>query len=121
MWVQLPESEQYKNFLFGKDAAYISPKVGGDPYRLRHVHLVPLTELEDLEKWDKAHKRKSRKTSNRHLVYASDGRGNHLLIYILDEPSAHEVAAMRTPKNKDVMQGFAAVAEAFIFDGSIIA
>ncbi|WP_032136669.1 hypothetical protein [Kingella negevensis] len=31
-----------ESFLFGKDGAYISPKVNGESYVLRHVHLVPL-------------------------------------------------------------------------------
>ena len=51
----------------------------------------------------------------------ADDSGDFLLIAILDEPSAHSIADMRTPENKATMDGFAAVAEAFCLDGSVIA
>ena len=54
------------------------------------------------------------------LVYVASDTGDCLLIAILDEPGAHAVADMRTPENKATMEAFAAVAEAFCDDGSVI-
>jgi mRNA interferase YafO len=95
--------------------------VDGNKYLLRHVHLVPLADEGQLELWDKAWKRRSRKTSDRALVYVSDGKGNHLLIFILDEPDAHAIASMKTPEHRDIMEGFAEVAAAFLESGDVIA
>jgi Toxin YafO, type II toxin-antitoxin system len=120
-WVRLPEDARYGDYFFGKDSAYIKPLVGAIPYALRHVHLVPIANIEALRKWDSAHRRKGRKTSDRVLVYTYDQRGNHLLIFVLDEPHAHTIASMRTREGTETMNGFAAVAEAFIFDSSILA
>ena len=40
--------------------------------------------------------------------------------YVLDEPTAHAIASMATQQDRETMQAFAAVASAFVFDGSII-
>ncbi len=82
---------------------------------------MPVIDKQQLVSWKKFWKFKGRKTSNRVLVYAADNKGNFFLIFILSEPDAHEIALMKTPAHKEIMEGFAAVAEAFIFDGSIIA
>jgi len=111
---------EYNSALFGKDGSYIAPKVDGMSYQLRHVHLVPLIDEAALSNWKKVFRRFGRKTSDRVLVYAGDNRGVYLLIYILDEPAAHEIADMRTPTHKAIMHGFAEVAAAFLEDGSII-
>jgi mRNA interferase YafO len=120
-WACSPEVERDKNYFFGKDSAYVNPLVGGKPYLLRHVHIVPISDIDALKLWDKAHDRNGRKTSDRALVYTHDNNGNYLLIFVLDEPSAHSVASMRTQQDRETMEGFAAVADAFIFDGSILA
>jgi hypothetical protein len=113
------------NILFGRDEPYRrEPKVDGDD-KLLHVHLMPDIEVNpgahDL--WVKRWRRKrpaSWRTSDNALVYVSDDAGNFLLIFILDEPGAHEIAQMKTPQNRATMEGFAAVAEAFRHDGSVI-
>lgn len=115
------QSGEFNSYSFGKDSAYFKPCVDGKQYVLRHVHLVPVFDKTQLSKWNKGWQFKSRKTSNRVLIYVDDGKGGFLLIYILSEPDAHEVALMRTQKHKELMEGFAKVAEAFVFDGSIIA
>jgi len=45
-----PDAE-FESRLFGKDGAYASPKVGGEKYLLRHVHLLPIKELEKIPRW----------------------------------------------------------------------
>lgn len=120
-WKLEGEAGEYTNALFGKDSAYATPKVGTEQYQLRHVHLVPLRDPQQLKAWNRAHQRQSRKTSDRVLVYASDSRDKHLLIYILDEPSAHSIAQMLSSEDKLLMHRFAAIAEAFLNDGSIVA
>ena len=59
---------EYGHYLFGKDAAYAAPSVDGTPYLLRHVHLAPLSDQEQLKRWNGAWLRRSRKTSDRVLV-----------------------------------------------------
>ena len=104
---------EYGSYFFGKDGGYIAPKVDGNPYVLRHVHLPPMTDREQLDKWNLDWKRKSRKTSNRVLVYCQDG-SDYLLIYVLPEPDAHEIARMENAADRATMIGFARVAEAFV-------
>lgn len=117
-WTTLPDP--YVDEFFGKDSAYVRPKVGGKPYVLRHVHLKPFEPIA-LKKWESDHWLRTRKVSNRVLVYASNGKGNHLLIFVLNEPDAHAIADMKTAEDKSTMEGLAAVAEAFNFNGAIIA
>lgn len=111
--------DEYGSYYFGKDGGYHSPKVDGVA-PLRHVHLVPLTDEDKLASWNKAWGRKGRKSSDRALVYASDGLKKHLLIYILDEPTAHEIASMKTPEDRETMEGFALAAAKFIDTGEVI-
>lgn len=112
--------DEYGSYLFGKDSAYVAPKVDGNQYVLRHVHLVPLSDVGQLEQWNKAWRRKGRKTSDRALVYVSDDKGNHLLIYILDEPDAHAIASMKTAQHREIMAGMAEVAAEFLESGEIL-
>lgn len=120
-WKSLGERGEYSSYLFGKDGAYSSPKVNGVANELRHVHLVPLLNQDELQKWKRAYRRGSRKTSDRALVYVSDPYCGNLLIYILDEPDAHAVARMSTEKHRTAMLKFAAIAEHFIQTGEVIA
>jgi len=109
--------------LFGKDSPYRKPKVDGDP-KLMHVHLMPSVNKGDNDLWMKRwrlNRPASHRTSDMALVYVLNDAGDFLLIAILDEPGAHAVADMRTPQSKATMERFAAVAEAFCSDGSIIA
>lgn len=110
---------EYGSFFFGKDGGYTTPKVGGKPYVLRHAHMVPMSDQRKLHFWKKAWRDRSRKTSNRILVYCQDGR-DFILIYILSEPDAHKIADMTTAADKQTMYEFARVAEAFIERREII-
>lgn len=120
-WKARGAAGEHSSYLFGKDSAYIAPKVDGVAYLLRHVHLVPIAQADKLAKWTRAWKNKGRKTSDRVLVYASDTAGSALLIYILPEPDAHEIARMLTNQDKNLMQSFAEIAAAFLDTGEVIA
>ena len=120
-WKAAGEAGEYASYLFGKDGGYIVPLVNGQRYVLRHAHLVPLADAAALRIWEAQWRRRSRKTSDRVLIYVSDAAHGHLLIYILEEPTAHAVAKMRTSAEKQVMDQFAAIAEAFILRGEVIA
>ena len=118
------QDNEYGHYLFGKDSAYAKPSVDGMPYQLRHVHMVPLSDDAQLKRWNAAWRRQSRKTSDRVLVYverSAGGRADYLLIYLLPEPDAHSIARMATHEHRELMDGFANVAAAFIDDGSVIA
>lgn len=124
-----PESE-HTNFLFGKDGAYSTPTVDGKKYALRHVHLVPLLDQAAFQKWlglfnlGKTKGKWLRRTSNRVLIYATRtlpaGGEEHLLMYILTEPDAHEVALMKTDGDRQFMEQFAECAASFLHDGTVI-
>jgi mRNA interferase YafO len=59
------------------------------------------------------------KTSDRALVYVESSRKDYLLIAILPEPDAHEVALMKITEHTALMKRFAEVASQFRFDGSM--
>lgn len=110
--------EEYEFELFGKDGAYVNPRVDGAQYVLRHVHLQP-PRGRSRRDWDRAFVRRGRKTSDRHLVYVTDSRRGHLLIFVLEEPYGHSVALMSNKDDKEAMEKFAIVAENFIIDGHV--
>ena len=113
--------DEYGSYYFGKDSAYVRPHVDGKPYQLRHVHTVPLQDQDALRRWKTVYRRRGRKTSDRVLVYTADGKDGFLLIYVLEEPTAHEIANMKTVEDTEIMEGFAEVAAAFIDNGDVIA
>lgn len=119
LWKANWPQREYSHQLFGKDGAYVAPSVDGEKYRLRHVHIVPFNDHHSRKRWYEVFGRRGRKTSDRHLVYVADDKGNFGLIFILDEPHAHRIAQMRTAEEKAVMTSFAVVAENFLWDGSL--
>lgn len=96
------------HYLFGKDGYFVFPK------QLKHVHLVPLLDTESLANWNKNWRYRSRRTSDRFLIYAQDSN-RYLLIAILPEPVAHTFVKMDTPESKQAMEIFAKAAEDFIY------
>lgn len=120
MFANWKGSGEYDSHHFGKDSAYSSPTVNGR-YLLRHVHLVPVIDKNQLKSWEKRWKTRSRKTSDRVLIYASDGKGGYLLIFILSEPDAHEIAQMKQHEHKQLMHRFAEISEQFVDHGLILA
>lgn len=119
-WKSMCPDGEYNSYLFGKDGAYGTPKVNGVSNTLRHVHLVPLKDMSAINRWGKDWRKRTRKRSDRHLVYVSDSRHGHLLLWILDEPGSHEVALMKNPDDRKLMLKFAVVADRFIQTGKII-
>lgn len=118
-WKSSFPSGEYSSPLFGKDGAYTSPKLqGGD---LRHVHLAPVADQAALARWLTQHRRRGRKVSDRVLVYASSDYSGHLLIAILDEPGAHDIARMATPEDAQIMRRLARIADDFLCFGKVIA
>ena len=41
--------DEHSSCLFGKDSAYIAPTVNGEKYILRHVHLIPVMDQEQID------------------------------------------------------------------------
>jgi len=119
-WKEAGEKGEDDWYEFGKDSAYTKPLVNGAPYVLKHVHMTPVSNNDDLVKWDRAWEFRARRTSDRILVYVQDGR-KYLLIALLEEPTAHAVGAMRTPRDLHRMKQFVKIAEDFIATGDIIA
>jgi hypothetical protein len=112
-WWKEDSSREYLSPFFGKDSALITPTVGGNAYVLRHCHLVPLHSQEALRRWSIEHRRKSRKTSDRVLIYAQHA-DKYLLIDVVDDPGAHEIMRMSDKRGKSLMQKFAEEANAFL-------
>ena len=115
------KGDEYGSYIFGKDSAYIKPQVSGASNALKHVHLVPAERTEARRKWDQQWRRKGRKTSDRVLVYAEDPTYGYLLIFILDEPTAHRVAQMRIEAHKTAMYRFRDIATNFVTYGTTAA
>ncbi|NHZ97468.1 type II toxin-antitoxin system YafO family toxin [Massilia sp. CCM 8734] len=118
-WKGAGPDGEFNHYYFGKDAEYSRPQVNGKRV-LRHVHLVPMDDSPRLAEWDRDWRKYRRRSSDTALVYADAGRFGFLLIAILWEPDAHRVAEMRDQISRDTMNGFATVADYFIFDGSIV-
>ena len=108
-------NHEFDSFYFGKDGAYVAPNVGGRRYCLKHVHLQPIADPRDVRDWQRNFARGGRRVSDRCLVYAEKkAEGPYLLIAILDEPNAHDIAAMRTAEHRKLMEEFADIADQFI-------
>lgn len=112
--------DEYGHPYFGKDGAYAKPELELKHHYLRHVHLVPLNDIAQISVWERNFRYKSRKTSDRALVYVDNRKNGFLLIFILDEPDAHNIAMMKTLQHKEIMEGFSEVANAFLWDGTIL-
>lgn len=112
-WKSAQPASEYLSYVFGLDVPYVRPPAnqvneGG----FWHVHLVPLQSGEELAQWNKDFSRKTRKTSNRALVYATKTvalQQKFLLIYILQK-DAHEIARMESDAHKVLMTKLAKIA-----------
>lgn len=106
-----------EDYYFGKDVPNLQPLGDLGEYILHHVHIVPLTNPEDLQRWDKSWDRGSRRTSDTALMYVDGGIHGYLLLTILWEPDAHEVIKMKTPADRKFMNEMAWFAKQFIDTG----
>lgn len=118
-WKSSGSDGEFDYFYFGKDSEYARPMINGVRV-LRHVHLAPFDDTAGFAEWNRDWRKYRRRKSDTALVYADGGRHGFLLIAILWEPGAHEVAEMKTQESADAMNGFANVADQFIFDGTIL-
>lgn len=107
-------SGEESSYYFGKDGFY-SPIRSG----LKHVHLVPIIDLQAKRNWDRNWKTGRRRTSNTCLVYVEDQQ-DFLLIAILPEPLAHAIAEQKEEKYRKTMAYFWQVAEQFFYYRKII-
>ncbi len=111
-WKQNGENSSY---YFGKDGFYNPIQHG-----LRHVHIVPVINLENKQRWDKNWESGRRRTSDTCLVYVQDDQ-DYLLITILPEPLAHQIAQQETAEDKQIMARFYEIAEQFFYYRKILA
>jgi hypothetical protein len=118
-WRESWPKHEYTDEYFGKDSDYAKPLRNGKRV-LRHVHLEPPTSSPNYADWQRDAKRCSRKTSDEILVYAHDPIHGYLLLHIAHEPNGHTLGDMATPVTKQLMNTMADVAEAFLFDGTIL-
>lgn len=117
-WKARGPAGEDNHYYFGKDAEYREPVVNGKRV-LRHVHLVPLTGSRYSSAWDRAwHRGRGKRVSDTALVYADGGRHGYLLLTILWEPTAHSIAEMSSPEDRNLMLNLAEIAEQFIFNGT---
>ncbi|MEN5265732.1 hypothetical protein [Stenotrophomonas sp. TWI587] len=112
-WTGGPNCREFESRYFGKDGGNRTPLVDGIAYALRHVHLPPFDDAAN-EQWMYYHDNGTRKTSDCVLMYASDRYNNHLWLYVLPEPEAHDVMAMKTPADRELMEWMADEAKRFL-------
>lgn len=113
-FIKWKKNGEFSSYFFGKDGFYSPIHFG-----LRHVHLVPILNIVDKLNWDKHWKTGQRRTSDTCLVYVEDG-SDFLLIAILPEPLAHEVAREETEEDRLVMANFRHIAEQFFYYRNIV-
>ncbi|CDG83313.1 type II toxin-antitoxin system YafO family toxin [Janthinobacterium agaricidamnosum] len=104
---------------FDAHSAYIRPLSAGKQHVARHVHLVPLRDLAKKPSWKLRTSRRSRRSSDRVLIYVHDA-GNYLLLAILPEPEAHQITRMLYPQDAEAMRSLAEIAEEFLYTGKVI-
>jgi Toxin YafO, type II toxin-antitoxin system len=109
-WKQSPTTEDY---YFGKDAFNRGSKV------LRHVHLPPKSSSDGIARWQTCWRQQRNRTSDRHLFYVDRGLDRYLLIFIVDDPGAHELLAHPTPEQKALLTEFERIASEFYYFGKV--
>jgi Toxin YafO, type II toxin-antitoxin system len=107
-WKQSPATEDY---YFGKDAFNRGSSV------LRHVHLPPKSSSDGIAVWQTCWRRQRNRTSDRHLFYVDRGLGRYLLIFIFDDPGAHEFLANPTNEQKALLTELERIANDFYYFG----
>ena len=108
-WVAGDEFEHYW---------FCNRKLGDDRY-LYHVHLIPQNEKNKRATWDELWKKPRRhheRRSDRYLLYAVNGRGDYLLIELLDDPGAHKLWER---EYRGTLQDYITVAENYVMFGEV--
>ena len=110
-WKAAGEDDHY---LFARDALNRGSKW------LRHVHIVPLNNVEALEHWDAAWSRYRKRTSDRYLFYVDGGSlYGFLLLHIVDDPGAHRFLSTPTKAEQQLLNVFEHIADKFVHYGTI--
>lgn len=112
-WWKASSSREFDSPFFGKDCAFVTPTVNGKKYTLWHCHLIPLNNLNALAKWRKDFRWRSRKTSDRYLIYVRQG-DDYFLIAVLDDPGAHYITSGLGAQGHSFMAKCVWEAEAFL-------
>ncbi len=109
-WKQIGEDESY---FFGKDALNLRSKL------IRHVHMVPLASPQDLAKWDTNWQRGRKRASDRFLFYVDGARHGYLLLYIVNDPGAHDFLNSPSPDSQAVRKAMQTMADQFYHFGVV--
>lgn len=104
--------ESFLSYIQAGDSYEFGKDVGGGPKsHLRHVHMVPVSCPDALEKWKRDYENYTRCTSDRYLFYAvREPVISYLLIEHVFDPGAHEIWE---PRNKRGLAAMEAIAEDF--------
>ncbi len=109
-WKQDGEDESY---FFGKDALNLQSSL------VRHVHMVPLSTPDALAAWDTNWQRHRKRVSDRFLFYVDGGIHGYLLLYIVNDPGAHEFLSKKDAANQLVRSAIEAMADEFYHFGTV--
>jgi Toxin YafO, type II toxin-antitoxin system len=109
-WKQAGEDESY---FFGKDALNLRSKL------IRHVHMVPLASPQALAAWDTNWQRRRKRVSDRFLFYVDGARHGYLLLYIVNDPGAHDFLNSANPASRAVRQAMQKMADQFYHFGIV--
>jgi hypothetical protein len=117
IWIN---SQKLNCTVFGKDGLNRGSKY------LAHVHMRPVipaigtapqSEIDEatnsLGKWKKFVSRGSLPKSDRYLFYAHNGKNDYLLIYIVNNPGAHDFLQNPTASDVNLLKQFEAAADHF--------
>lgn len=117
-WKSMGDEGENNHFYFGRNTQYRKPLYEGRMV-LWHVHYVPAESSPEYatwkEIWDNEWDRP--RTSHSALAYAYDRTHGYLLIDMLWEPDAHEIAKMKTQAHQQIMHDLTDIAGEFIFSG----
>lgn len=113
-------SQKLECSVFGKDGLNRGSKY------LAHVHMRPVVPAagtapqsvideatDSLEKWKKLVDRGSWPKSDRYLFYAHNGNGDYLLIYIVNNPGAHQFLQNPSSSDASMLKQFEAAANQY--------
>lgn len=106
-WQSRPDTSHY---WFGR--------VSKDNEGLQHAHMIPANVKASREQWDLQWKlrRPWRRRSDRYVLFAHGGHRGVLLIWILDDPGAHEIWNTR---HLSLVKRFQSIASNFIHLGVV--
>ncbi len=112
-FVQWKHSGEDESYFFGKDALNLHSCM------VRHVHMVPISTPNALAAWDTNWQRRRKRVSDRFLFYVDGGRHGYLLLYIVNDPGAHEFLSSKDSANQAVQRVIQVMADEFYHFGTV--